>query len=107
MLCKCLPLVAALGLVAASSPGFGADICFHYLGTGGGTLVAKGAKLPAPNTCETLALFEKLQTGHEGAATGSICMDVNGATALFHYTYDGCTGYYFESATCRLCKTPP
>jgi hypothetical protein len=66
-------------------------MCFRYLtaATAGGTLVAKGAKLPAPNTCETLALFEKLQTGLEGAATGSICVDVNGATA--HGTDSGLT----------------
>jgi hypothetical protein len=28
-----------------------ADLCFRYQTTGGGTLVARGAKLPAVNTC--------------------------------------------------------
>jgi hypothetical protein len=109
---KGLPLIAALGLVVAGPPGARADLCFHYQKSGGGTLVAKGAKLPAPNTCETLPLFETDggrggaagTKGLEGAATGSICTDVAGATVIFHYTYDGCLGpaSYFESATCRL-----
>ena len=79
-----------------------ADMCFRYQTSGGGTLVAKGAKLPAVNTCEPLAMFEN--GGLAGAATGSICVDINDFTVLFHYTYDACIGpgNYFESATCRL-----
>jgi hypothetical protein len=100
MLRKGLLLVTALGLVIVSSPVARADMCFSYKKSGGGTLVAKGAKLPATNTCETLALFES--GGQGGAATGSICMDNATFTIIFHYTYDGCTANYFESATCAL-----
>ena len=79
-----------------------ADMCFRYQKTGGGTLVVKGGKLPAVNTCEPLAMFES--GGLAGAATGSICRDINDFTVIFQYTYDACIGpgHYFESATCRL-----
>jgi|SRR6266568_1003209 hypothetical protein len=102
MLRKGLLLIAALGLIIASQSGARADMCFRYQVTGGGTLVAKGAKLPAVNTCEPLAMFEN--GGLAGAATGSICRDINDFTIIFHYTYDACIGpgSYFESATCRL-----
>jgi len=74
-------------------------------GSGGGIAVAKGASLPKPNTCQTLALYEVGAGGLEGAATGSLCQDWAGATLIYHYTYDACIGHpgsYFESATCRL-----
>ena len=73
-----------------------ADMCFRYQKTGGGTLVVKGGKLPAVNTCEPLAMFES--GGLAGAATGSICRDINDFTVIFHYTYDACIGpgHYFE-----------
>ena len=104
-------ITAAFGLVVASAPGARADMCFHYKNSGGGTLVAKGAKLPPVNTCEPLALYERegqppspFTHGLEGAATGSICQDWAGATVVFHYTYDACMGpdSYFESGTCRF-----
>lgn len=79
MLRKGLPLIAAVGLLVASPPGARADLCFCY-GTGGGILVAKGATLPANNTCEALPLFEVGGLGD--AATGSICTDRGGATHL-------------------------
>jgi hypothetical protein len=95
-------LAAVLGLVVTCAPIAKADICFRYQKTSGGTLVAKGAKLPAVNTCEPMALFES--GGLAGAATGSICRDINDFTLVFHYTYDSCIGpdSYSESATCRL-----
>jgi hypothetical protein len=86
-----------------------ADLCFRYQKSGGGTLVARGATLPAPDTCQTFAFFEKKESpddpGLAGAATGSICVEPEDETiAIFHYTYDGCMGpfSYFESATCRF-----
>ena len=56
MLPKGLLIIAAMGLVFAS-PSARADICFQY-GTGGGIIVAKGASVPAPNTCIPVALVE-------------------------------------------------
>ena len=110
MLRKSLPLIAALTIVIASAPGATAqqntapaviaDLCFHYQKTGGGTLVAKRMLLPAVNTCAPLAMFEN--GGLIGAATGSICVDNEDFTVIFHYTYDGCLENYFESGTCRL-----
>jgi hypothetical protein len=104
-------VTVAFGLVVSGAPGARADMCFHYRLSGGGTLVANGAKLPLPNTCASLALYERegqplnpATHGLEGSATGSICQDWAGATVVFHYTYDGCMGpdSYFESGTCRL-----
>lgn len=97
---KGLPLIVALGLVITSAPIAKADLCFRYQNTGGGVLVARGAKLPAVNTCEPLAMFEA--GGFGGAATGTICRDINDFTVIFQYTYDGCTTDYFESGICRL-----
>jgi hypothetical protein len=105
-----LTLLPLLGIAFACPTAARADLCFRYQKSGGGTLVAKNARLPAPNACESLAMFEvegkdgPSTKGLEGAATGSICTDVAGATVIFHYTYDGCLGpgSYFESATCRL-----
>jgi hypothetical protein len=97
-------------LLTTSAPAE-ADMCFHYKVSLGGTLVARGAKLPAANTCDSFALYERegqplnpATHGLEGAGTGSICQDVAGATVVFQYTYDGCLGptSYFESGTCRL-----
>ena len=90
MLHKHLLRIAIFGLVVVSAPFAKADMCFRYTTTGGGTLVAKGGKLPATNTCEPLAFFE--EGGLAGAATGSICVDVNDFTVVLHYTYDGCIG---------------
>jgi hypothetical protein len=95
---------AAITLSVVTLSGAKADLCFRY-GTGGGTLVAKGAKLPAQNTCDPLGLVEVGLGGRGGAATGSICRDqTDGRTIIFHYNYDACVGpgSYFESATCRL-----
>ncbi len=99
---KLSTLTIALALMVVHEQSAKADLCFRYQATGGGTLVAKAAKLPAVNTCEPLAMFES--GGLLGAATGSICVDVADFTIVFHYTYDGCIGpsSYFESATCRL-----
>jgi hypothetical protein len=101
MLRKGLLLTAALGLVVASASNVRADLCFRYAKSGGGTLVARGAQLPANNTCQPLGLFES--GGLLGAANGTICRDAtDGRTIIFHYTYDGCSSNYFESATCRI-----
>jgi hypothetical protein len=103
MLRKNLPLIAGLGLVLVTSTGANADICFQY-GTGGAPAVAKGAKLPAPNSCVPLALFEANEFGTRlGAANAMLCRD-NDITLVYHYNYDACTGpgSYSESATCRL-----
>jgi len=103
MLRKSLPLIAALGLVLAGSPGARADICFQY-GSGGAPGVAKGAKLPDRNTCVPLAIFEANEPGTRiGAANAMLCRD-NDITLVYHYNYDACTGPggYSESATCRL-----
>jgi hypothetical protein len=93
---------AALGFLTFCPSFANADMCFRYQKTGGGTLVAKGQRLPAVNTCAPLAMFE--HGGLAGAATGSICRDIADFTIIFHYTYDACIGpgHYFESATCRL-----
>jgi hypothetical protein len=87
-------------MTAIAAPDARADLCFRYQTTGGGTLVARGAKLPAVNTCEPLAMFE--QGGYGGAATGTICRDIADFTIIFQYTYDGCLHDYFESGICRL-----
>jgi len=95
----CRMLIATLGLICVNAASASADICFRYA-NGGGTLVAKGATLPAANTCISVAFFE--DGGLRGAATGSICTAADGASVIFHYTYDGCLGPYFESGFCRL-----
>ena len=77
MLRQGLTFLAMLGLAAVHAPGARADLCFRY-GSGGGTLVAKGAAVPAPNTCRTLAMFES--GGSAGPATGSICREWSGFT---------------------------
>jgi hypothetical protein len=105
MLPKGLLIIAAMGLVFAS-PSARADICFQY-GTGGGIIVAKGASVPAPNTCIPVALVEQVEGGRIGIATGSICTGDPGSSAptlVYQYTYDACggPGGYFESATCRI-----
>ena len=101
----------AMALVMASAPRASADMCFHYKNSGGGTLVARGAKLPPANGCQSFALYERegqplspFTHGLEGAGTGSLCQDWAGATLVFQYTYDACLGptSYFESGTCRL-----
>jgi hypothetical protein len=96
---------AVIGLSLANSSDARADLCFRYSKTGGFS-VAKGAKLPEPVTCQTLALFEV--GGRQGAATGMICRDA-GITLVFQYNYDACLGSgepednsYAESGTCRL-----
>jgi hypothetical protein len=100
---KCLLLIAALTLVAGSAQNARADMCIQYKKTGGGILVAQGARVPAVNTCQPLAMYEAAIGGLGGAATGSICTDgTSDTTLVYHYTYDGCTGDYFESGTCRL-----
>jgi hypothetical protein len=103
MLRKSLPLIATLAFVLASSPDARADICFQYK-TGGAPVVAKGARLPPPNSCVPLALFEANEPGSRiGAANAMLCRD-NDITLVFHYNYDACAGpgSYSESATCRL-----
>ncbi len=100
---KTMPLIVALGSVFVGLPAARADICFQYK-TGGAPTVAKGAKLPAKNTCVPLALFEADEPGSRGgAANAMLCRD-NDITLVFHYDYDACTGpgSYSESATCRL-----
>ena len=96
-------LLVTLGLVCASVAHAqqGGDLCFHYQ-SGGGTLVAKRVGgLPEPDHCKPLQFFE--DGGLEGAATGSICTDKNGGTAIFHYTYHSCLApSHFQIATCRL-----
>jgi hypothetical protein len=87
-------------MAGVTAPAARADLCFRY-GSGGGTLVARKAALPAPDNCRPLAFFEK--GGLAGSATGSICTDRNGGIVIIHYDYDGCLGpSYTESATCRL-----
>ena len=104
MLRKALLLTAALSLIIGSTPNAGgADLCFRYKKSGGGTLVARGAQLPARDTCHSLALFES--GGQGGHANGMICRDnVESTTIRFHYTYDGCLGgpTWFESGTCYI-----
>ena len=104
MFTKGLLLTAAVGIVIGSTPNAGAaDLCFRYTKTGGGTLVARGAAIPARDTCEPLALFES--GGGAGAANGMICREggPDNTTIRFHYTYDSCLGpSYFESGTCYI-----
>jgi hypothetical protein len=90
----------AIIMTAIAAPDARADLCFRYRTTSGGTLVARGASLPAVNTCAPLAMFE--QEGYGGAATGTICVDAADFTVIFQYTYDGCISDYFESGICRL-----
>jgi hypothetical protein len=93
-------MIAVVTLAGVAATEARADLCFRY-GSGGGTLVARKAALPAPDTCRPLGFFER--GGLAGAATGSICTDRNGGIVIIHYTYDGCLGpSYTESATCRL-----
>jgi hypothetical protein len=96
-----LLFVTFLGVVFIGVPNAKADLCFRYAKSGGGTLVARGAQLPANNNCQPLALFES--GGLIGAANGTICRDgIDNRTIIFHYTYNGCASNYFESATCRI-----
>jgi hypothetical protein len=100
MLRKSLTFMMTLAFVGISTLSAQADLCFRY-GSGGGTLVAKGATLPQPNECRTLSFFE--DGSQKGAATGSICRDIDGTTVVFHYVYHSCLGpTYFETGTCRL-----
>ena len=85
---KGLLLVVSLGVVFIGVPNAKADLCFRYAKSGGGTLVARGAQLPASGNCQPLALFES--GGLIGAANGMICRDnTDGRTIVFHYTYNG------------------
>jgi hypothetical protein len=100
MLRKSLLLAASSMFVFAISNAK-ADLCFRYTKTGGGTIVALGAQLPTTNTCQPLALFEA--GGLIGAANGMICRDgTDGRTIVYHYSFVGCAGDYFETATCRI-----
>jgi hypothetical protein len=65
--------ILALGLVVAGAPSARADICFQYT-TGGAPVVAKGAKLPAPNSCEPLALFEVSSTIEADSRPDPACL---------------------------------
>jgi len=74
--------------VLASVPGARADICFQY-GTGGGVVIAIGAKVPPVNTCTPVSLIEQIYGGRLGLATGSICNSEQGSsrpTLVFQYT---------------------
>ena len=103
MLCRGLLIFTALGIVVASVPSAKADMCFSYTKTGGGVLVMQGVTLPAPNTCQPVAMYEAAPGTFGGAATGMICHDgTDGRTIVFQYTFDGCTADYFESGICRL-----
>jgi len=98
-----LLIFTALSLVIVNSPSARADLCFAYTKTGGGTLVMQGVNLPAPNTCQPVSLYEAAPGTFGGAATGTLCHDAtDGRTIVFQYTFDGCTGFYFESGICRL-----
>ena len=61
MLCRGLLIFTALSLVVVNSPSARADLCFRYVTTGGGTLVMQGVTLPAPNTCQPVAMYEASQ----------------------------------------------
>jgi hypothetical protein len=50
-------ITVAFALVVASPQNARAALCFQYTKSGGGVSVAQ-ADLPAPNTCQTLALYE-------------------------------------------------
>jgi hypothetical protein len=105
MLHKGLMLSASLGLSVAITVPSHADICFEYTGSSPGAVgIAIGAKVPpAPNSCITVSVVDQSAPG--GVATGSICRSEQGGskpTLVYHYTYNACTGSYFESATCRI-----
>jgi len=105
MLQRGLLIFTALGLAIVNSPSARADMCFRYTTTFGGTYVMKGVTLPNANSCIPLAMYEASnapEAGFGGAATGSLCLATDGSTVVFQYTYDGCTGDYFESGICRL-----
>ncbi len=70
LLRKTLLLIASLVPAIAITPGARADICFEY-GSGGGTSVAKGAKVPPVNTCIRVTPVDL--GARLGVATGSIC----------------------------------
>ncbi len=93
-----LPLFVITALAAR------ADVCFEY-GSGGGVSVAKGATLPAVNSCTPVTLVE--EDGRAGIATGSMCNAEQGhgfPLLVLQYTYTACAGLgsYFESSTCRI-----
>jgi hypothetical protein len=99
-------LLVVLALVGASvaSAQQGGDLCFRY-GSGGGTLVARGAGgLPADDNCKPLQFYEDLASaGLAGAATGSICKAQQGGIAILHYSYHSCADpSHFQMATCRF-----
>jgi hypothetical protein len=98
----------AFGFAVTSTPNARAALCFQYTKSGGGVSVAQ-TELPAPNRCETFALYEvgtNPATTLLGAGTGSLCTSTNSPMVIFHYTYEGCMPLggdnYYESGTCRL-----
>ena len=100
MLRKSLTISASLGLAIVSTAPALADICFEYT-SGGGVGVAVGAKVPAHNTCERVTIVG----ADASLATGSICKSQLGdarPTLYYHYVLMGCTGSYFETATCHV-----
>jgi hypothetical protein len=113
---KSLTLMAALGIAAVNPRSVQADLCFHYpnheFGALGGTLVAKGARLPAENTCESLTMYEVNGPDGtmEGFATGVLCRNApdkvagNPAPRLsLFFVYNACLGPgKFEAVTCQL-----
>jgi hypothetical protein len=105
MLCKGLMLSASLGLALVSADRARADICFQY-NSGGGVVIALGAKVPAtPDTCERVTAVSP-QGG--GVATGSICLSrgnlstPHNSNLVYQYSFTGCSNIYFESATCHI-----
>ena len=101
-------ITVAFALVVVSAPNARAALCFQYTQSGGGIGVAQ-ADLPAPNTCQTFALYEvgtNPATTLLGAGTGSLCTSTDSPMVIYHYTYEGCmplgSDNYYESGTCQL-----
>src|SRR5262245_16197871 len=62
---------------------------------------SSGKSSPTPDTCDRVTIAGTDLT----VATGSICRSAAGAgrpTLVYHYVLMGCTGMYFETATCRI-----
>jgi hypothetical protein len=90
--------LASLGTTATTAKAV--DLCFSY--QGGGSIVAKGFKVPRRNRCTP---FNGFQVVGGGGFTGVGCTSADGAQMILSYRLQddrrGPTGY-FEAGTCRI-----
>jgi hypothetical protein len=121
MLYRSLVFIGTLCFVCASATR-AQDLCFRYLGGGGGIFVAKGQTAPGPNTCKPFNAVEKqiLTNGGTGTIigglTGTVCTEQLNPAGIpvydLHYSSHACRTNkdgrsYFDSGFCRFEGRPP